>query len=190
MVRAWEIAREGVKKFGGKVREYFAQALAMAWQEIKKGVEIMEKVKGTISKISFPELKGTEKQIKWAKSIRANAAAVLQDELMNEEYEVVNELPGRKNTIEKRRVDAIVKALFSEQGVKNYLDKLKNSNVPESRIESAVVSMNKAYDRFVRLSEIMSNADAKFWIDNRDNQEKNYMFKKFKNYVSNGVKEF
>lgn len=35
MVRAWEIAKEGVKKFGGKVKEYFAQALTMAWAEVK-----------------------------------------------------------------------------------------------------------------------------------------------------------
>lgn len=35
MVRAWEIARKAVVKFGGKVKEYFAQALAMAWKEVK-----------------------------------------------------------------------------------------------------------------------------------------------------------
>ncbi|MBW4083552.1 hypothetical protein [Paenibacillus sp. S150] len=35
MVRAWKIAREAVAKFGGKVREYFSQALAMAWKEVK-----------------------------------------------------------------------------------------------------------------------------------------------------------
>ncbi|WP_203363102.1 hypothetical protein [Bacillus sp. REN10] len=35
MVRAWEIARQGVVKFGGKVKEYFAQALTMAWAEAK-----------------------------------------------------------------------------------------------------------------------------------------------------------
>ena len=39
MTRAWEIAKEGVAKFGGKVKEYFAQALVMAWAEIKKGVK-------------------------------------------------------------------------------------------------------------------------------------------------------
>lgn len=42
MVRAWEIAKEAVTKFGGKVKEYFAQALRMAWAEIKKGVEKMQ----------------------------------------------------------------------------------------------------------------------------------------------------
>ena len=36
MVRAWEIAKEAVAKFGGKVKEYFAQALTMAWAESRK----------------------------------------------------------------------------------------------------------------------------------------------------------
>jgi hypothetical protein len=35
MKRAWVIAREGVKKFGGKVKEYFAEALRIAWAEVK-----------------------------------------------------------------------------------------------------------------------------------------------------------
>lgn len=47
MTRAWEIAREGVTKFGGKVKEYFAQALVMAWAEIKNAAEIgFEKLGG------------------------------------------------------------------------------------------------------------------------------------------------
>jgi len=61
MTRAWEIAREGVAKFGGKVKEYFAQALVMAWAEIKKGVkkvkthfEAYKEVK-TFSKQHFAE---------------------------------------------------------------------------------------------------------------------------------------
>jgi hypothetical protein len=55
MVRAWEIAKKGAAKFGGKVKDYFAQALRMAWAEIKKGVKKMEigyelvrKLNGTI----------------------------------------------------------------------------------------------------------------------------------------------
>ena len=35
MKRAWEIARNGVKKFGGKVKEYFSIALKLAWKELK-----------------------------------------------------------------------------------------------------------------------------------------------------------
>lgn len=36
MTRAWEIAKAGAAKFGGKVKEYFAAALKMAWAEARK----------------------------------------------------------------------------------------------------------------------------------------------------------
>lgn len=35
MIRAWEIAREAAKRFDGKIKEYFQQALIMAWAEVK-----------------------------------------------------------------------------------------------------------------------------------------------------------
>lgn len=35
MTRAWEIAKEGAAKFGGKAVEYLAEALRMAWAEMK-----------------------------------------------------------------------------------------------------------------------------------------------------------
>ena len=35
MRMAWEIARKGAARFGGKVKEYFAEALKMAWTIIK-----------------------------------------------------------------------------------------------------------------------------------------------------------
>ncbi|BCJ86438.1 hypothetical protein [Effusibacillus dendaii] len=35
MSKAWGIARAGQKKFGGNVKEYFAEALKMAWAESK-----------------------------------------------------------------------------------------------------------------------------------------------------------
>ena len=40
MKRAWEIAREGQKAFGGKVSEYFAESLKMAWAQTKSGLDI------------------------------------------------------------------------------------------------------------------------------------------------------
>ena len=39
MVKAWEIAREGQKKFGGKVSEYLSEALKIAWAIVKKGAK-------------------------------------------------------------------------------------------------------------------------------------------------------
>lgn len=40
MTRAWEIAKEAVKNFGGKVKEFFRQALIMAWEEVKGVVKM------------------------------------------------------------------------------------------------------------------------------------------------------
>lgn len=36
MTKAWEIAKKGQENFGGKVKEYFATALKMAWTLAKK----------------------------------------------------------------------------------------------------------------------------------------------------------
>lgn len=36
MTRAWEIAREAVANYGGKAVEYIAEALKMAWAEVKE----------------------------------------------------------------------------------------------------------------------------------------------------------
>lgn len=47
MTKAWEIAKEAVAKFGGKVKEYFAEALKMAWAIEKAEVEVV-KVPATI----------------------------------------------------------------------------------------------------------------------------------------------
>jgi Streptococcus thermophilus bacteriophage Gp111 protein len=45
MANAWEFARRGAKKFGGKVKEYLAEALKLAWalykaQKERKGGQI------------------------------------------------------------------------------------------------------------------------------------------------------
>ena len=38
MVRAWSLAKEAVKKFGGRAVDFFRSALTIAWSEIKNGV--------------------------------------------------------------------------------------------------------------------------------------------------------
>lgn len=45
MKRAWEIAKKGQEKFGGKAIEYIAEALRMAWKEAKQPKEIVLKVR-------------------------------------------------------------------------------------------------------------------------------------------------
>ena len=36
MKKAWEIAKQGQKNFGGKVKEYFSESLKLAWSLAKK----------------------------------------------------------------------------------------------------------------------------------------------------------
>ena len=45
MKRAWEIAKEGQMKFGGRAIEYIAEALKMAWKEAKQPKEIVLKIR-------------------------------------------------------------------------------------------------------------------------------------------------
>lgn len=85
MVRAWEIAREGVKKFGGKVKEYFAEALKMAWAEFKVVVG---------NEYGFVALKGTEKQVAWAENIRKEAVEKIE-RVLKESEEWGNAKRGR-----------------------------------------------------------------------------------------------
>ena len=40
MLRAWEIAKKSAIIFNGKAREFFAQALKMAWAEAKNQINI------------------------------------------------------------------------------------------------------------------------------------------------------
>lgn len=62
MTRAWKIAREGQKKFGGKVKEYFQQALVMAWAEAKAPKKVsMEEV----AELLKEKLAGTAKVNTW-----------------------------------------------------------------------------------------------------------------------------
>lgn len=53
MTRAWEIAKQGQKKFGGNVKEFFAAALKMAWKEVKNVVDIGLEMMGGKNGVMF-----------------------------------------------------------------------------------------------------------------------------------------
>ena len=193
MKSAWEIAYEGVAKFGGEVKEYFSEALKIAWDLFKKGGKEMKyanEVTGIIEHMDIPEIKGTEKQVDWAKKILMSAGATLKGEVIREEYQEVSLLPGRKPTTYRRDVSNLISVLQTKEGIEAHLVEMEVSGLPESRIKSTIETMNLTLGRYNRFVEIMSNADAKFWIDNRDNQAKNHGFNKFIKYVNTGVKEF
>lgn len=71
MTRAWQIAREAVKKFGGKIKMYFAETLKIAWCESKKAFQL--------KKEEEIKMNGTEKQVKWAKDILKKITAKIDE---------------------------------------------------------------------------------------------------------------
>lgn len=99
MKRAWEIAKTGVNKFGGKVREYFAASLSIAWKEIKTMSNVIatfEKLDGKVQvevtagifgginvAINGEKFKGETKMVRgqWAYSIHNAKAAKLMERL-------------------------------------------------------------------------------------------------------------
>lgn len=100
MKRAWEIAKEGQKKFGGKIKEYFAEALKLAWAECFIYLQDMrafrsKKVRKGVMEIKVstvpPVTVGSEKQINWANKIR---------EQFN--CEVHNLLQGMRSDVKER----------------------------------------------------------------------------------------
>lgn len=90
MSKAWDIAREGAKKFGGKTVEYFAEALRMAWTIIKKeAVKVKE-----VAKFAMLEtLSGSRNHKTWVAKITGKHAKFN----FNREFiEAWDEYPGGK----------------------------------------------------------------------------------------------
>lgn len=70
MTMAWEIARKGATQFGGSVKSYFAEALKLAWAQIKAPVAVtVELVSGSRKYKSWvAEIVGTHAKFKFERS--------------------------------------------------------------------------------------------------------------------------
>lgn len=88
MKRAWEIAREGQNKFGGKVSEYFAVSLKMAWAEIKapKTVEFTTTSGSKKHKSWIAEITGTHP--KW--KLNREFINPVDENMMEKKFELEN----------------------------------------------------------------------------------------------------
>lgn len=93
MVNAWEIAKEGQKNFGGKVSEYFAEALKMAWAQAKNGLDIeaLEKkgfnrwTKGDMDRLYFSIEKAGALELDYYKSGNLRSADLEGERISNAE---------------------------------------------------------------------------------------------------------
>lgn len=76
--RAWEIAREGQKQFGGSVKDYFSASLKLAYaskeeNQFKKMINNSEKAIKRINKIINKEKQATKEYIEATVAIVFNA---------------------------------------------------------------------------------------------------------------------
>lgn len=93
MSRAWEIAREGQKSFGGKVTEYFAESLKMAWAQAKNeiDVEALEAkgfsrwTKGNMDRLYFNLEKAGDLELDYYKSGNLRSADLDGERISNAE---------------------------------------------------------------------------------------------------------
>lgn len=156
MLKAWEIAREGVKKFGGKVKEYFAEALRMAWRIVKKGGSNMKKVK----------LVGSPKQIAWAEDLRKVVVA---------SFEIAKEFAKNSDYNQERLQNAInyfENEVLSKEKAEFYIDKFQTINVRELK---KLLNSDVEY-KHIKISDIIRNVDFRQFRD--DFREKGYKFAK------------
>jgi hypothetical protein len=93
MKQAWKIARKGQATFGCKVREYFSEALKIAWAEARHG--------GSMKAI-IDNFKGTANQKDFAADIVNSAIDILNKDIEMLEREIPACLNnGKKNKAER-----------------------------------------------------------------------------------------
>lgn len=112
MKRAWEIAREGVKKFGGKVKEYLAESLKLAWKEVKESV-------------SLPVLKGTPKQVAWAEDLRKTVMTAFE---IAKEAAFETKYGQTKTDRLQNVINYIENEVFTQESAKFFIDHFQNVN--------------------------------------------------------------
>ena len=72
MAKAWEIAKEAVKKFGGKAIEYIAEAMKMAWADAKGGNTSVAKFQAVEAKMRKDGKYSMIQVLDFAKNVKFN----------------------------------------------------------------------------------------------------------------------
>ena len=72
MTKAWKIAKEAVKTFGGKATEYIAEAMKMAWAAAKGGNASLAKFQAVESKMRKAGKYSMIQVLNFAKEVKFN----------------------------------------------------------------------------------------------------------------------
>ena len=128
--KAHEITKKIIRK-GDSYRETFRLALIFVYSEIKKGVTKMV------------ELKGTEKQVKWANNIRDLAITILNERINSkiEFNKVFIEKKGKDNQGILKSIEVLkntIDKINSIDDSKWFIEELRHSNTQAELIVKAV----------------------------------------------------
>lgn len=123
----------------------------------------------------IPELEGSEKQVKWAKQIRAEVG----NELIT--YALTRTSDGRPSRLWE--ITQKGKAAIADDVYNSPLVKSTSGALRQSKISSGKQGYIDLAGRVERLNRILTKPSAKFWIDHRTNSDKNYLNKKLKKYI-------
>lgn len=94
MTNAWEIAREGVKKFGGKVKEYFAEALRIAWG-IAKGENEVSVIEERAAELEEMEIEMTGGNADTKRAAKLQAEKEYNDLIVS--MKKINKITGKQS---------------------------------------------------------------------------------------------
>lgn len=121
-----------------------------------------------------PQLEGSEKQIAWAKQIRAEFVPKLVQSVFAQQQDIVKAMnSGGKDGVAQRIHDDAVntyKNRYSYISNKKEAEKLADKDIA-NYVNRSVSSYNTLKNRVQAVSKLASNSSAKFWIDNRNSYD-------------------
>ena len=145
---AWKIAKEAVMKFGGKAKEFFREALRIAWASVKEGGNKVIEV--TInSNVAYV---GSPKQISWVKEVMSKVDVALINDCLKSLYEnpekwVESRFPAiydyAKDVVERTAIE--VQALLDNPNCRYLIDEICNFRNMQTELVCKM-AWNKVYN--------------------------------------------
>lgn len=121
-----------------------------------------------------PQLEGSEKQIAWAKQIRAEFVPKLVQSVFAQQQDIVKAMnSGGKDGVAQHIHDEAVntyKNRYSYISNKKEAEKLADKDIA-NYVNRSVSSYNTLKNRVQAVNKLASNNSAKFWIDNRNSYD-------------------
>lgn len=129
-----------------------------------------------IKTYEYPELSGTDKQVKWANDIREKLLFDLANYAANQNSE-------GQITLGISDIYLKGKAAMAKDIKSNPLVMATSGLIKAEKISRAIRAFSEVKSRIERWHDLAEKKSASFWIENRTNSSQNYMNKKLMRYI-------